>query len=101
MNRKLTLSALMVATLGLSAPVLADGNAPFEKHCKVCHSQGLAKAPKLNDKAAWAPRLAKGVDAMTATVLTGKKGMPPKGTCMSCDEAALRAAVEVMVSKVQ
>lgn len=72
-----------------------------QNHCTACHQAGLGGAPKLDDQAAWAPRIAKGVDAMTQTVLSGKGAMPPKGTCGSCDEAALKAAVEVLVAPLQ
>jgi cytochrome c5 len=66
----------------------------------VCHAVGVAGAPKLGDKAAWAPRIATGIDAMTASVIKGKGAMPPKaGT--SASDADLRAAVEYMVAASQ
>ena len=39
---------------------------------------GVANAPKLGDKAAWAPRAATGKDALLASVIKGKGAMPPK-----------------------
>ena len=56
-------------------------------------------APKLGDKDAWAPRIAKGNDALFSWVKNGLKAMPPKGTCMSCSEDELRAAMEYMVGQ--
>ncbi len=68
--------------------------------CAACHIAGVAGAPKLGDKAAWAPRLAAGIDGMTASVIKGKGAMPPKGGS-SASDADLRAAVEYMVSTVK
>ncbi|GAA0786096.1 c-type cytochrome [Marinobacterium sediminicola] len=91
----LALAGLLVAPLSLQA-MTADE--VVQNHCVACHQAGLGGAPKLDDKAAWSPRIAKGVDAMTQIVLTGKGAMPPKGTCGSCDEALLKSAVEVMTA---
>ena len=71
------------------------------KHCTACHKIGLAGAPKLGDKAAWAPRIATGIEAMTATVLKGKGAMPPKGTCGTCTPEQLAAAIEVLTADVK
>ena len=75
-----------------------DGEAVYQKACKTCHDAGIANAPKLGDKDAWAPRIAKGNDAMFESVKNGLNAMPPKGACMSCSEDELRSAMEYMVS---
>lgn len=90
------LSVLLLSLLPLSI-AWADADVVLERHCTACHIQGVGGAPALNDKDAWAPRIATGVDAMTATVLKGKGAMPPKGTCFSCSDEELRAAVERMI----
>jgi cytochrome c5 len=77
------------------------GQARFEKTCSACHATGVAGAPKLGDKAAWAPRIAKGIDALLQSAINGKNAMPPRGTCASCSDAELKAAIEYMVSKAQ
>jgi cytochrome c5 len=77
----------------------ADGQSIYQKSCQACHAAGIAGAPKLGDKDAWAPRIAKGNDALFASVKNGLKAMPPKGTCMSCSDDDLRAAVEYMVGE--
>lgn len=79
----------------------ADIEAIVDRHCQACHDAGLAGAPKMDDAANWAPRVATGIDAMTQTVISGKAAMPPKGTCFSCTDEQLRAAVEVMVDRLQ
>ncbi|HWP12970.1 MAG TPA: c-type cytochrome, partial [Ramlibacter sp.] len=63
----------------------------------VCHGAGVAGAPKLGDKAAWAPRLQQGLPALVQNAVKGKGGMPPKGGS-NASEPELRAAVEYMVN---
>jgi len=70
----------------------------YDTKCFLCHAAGVAGAPKFGDKEAWAPRIAKGTDALMHTVMNGLNAMPPKGTCMDCSEADLKAAMEYMVS---
>ena len=89
------------ALLGLSGQVLADGQQIYQSSCQACHATGAAGAPKVGDKEAWAPRIATGVDAMLAVAIKGKGAMPPKGTCMSCTDDQLKAAIEYMVSQSQ
>ena len=50
----------------------------YTQACSVCHVAGVAGAPKLGDKAAWAPRVTQGIDTLVATVVKGKGAMPPR-----------------------
>ncbi len=79
----------------------ASGEAVYTKACVVCHASGVAGAPKLGDKEAWKTRVALGMDALLNTAVNGKGAMPPRGTCGTCSDADLRAAIEYMVSKVK
>jgi cytochrome c5 len=57
-----------------------SGEQVYQTVCKTCHEAGLVGAPKMADRAAWAPRIKKGLDALYASALKGTdKGMPPKG----------------------
>jgi cytochrome c5 len=76
-----------------------DGQKVYQAACQACHAAGVAGAPKLGDKEAWAPRIAKGTDTLFSSVNNGLNAMPPKGACMSCSEDDLRAAVEYMVEQ--
>jgi cytochrome c5 len=73
------------------------GEALYKQACAACHMTGAANAPKLGDKAAWAPRLAQGVPALVQNAIKGKGAMPPKGGSTAPD-ADVRAAVEYMVT---
>lgn len=61
---------------------------------------GLAGSPKLDDKAAWAPRLGQGIAGFTASVLKGKGLMPAKGGS-AASEAEIKETVIYMVSSVK
>ena len=74
------------------------GEATYKQACAVCHAAGVAGAPKLDDKAAWGPRLAKGMDTLYASGLKGKGAMPAKGGNPSLADAEVKAAVDYMVA---
>ena len=74
-----------------------NGEALYKQVCTACHAQSVAGSPKFGDKAAWAPRIKTGIDAMTASVIKGKGAMPPKGGSAAPD-ADIRAAVEYMAN---
>ncbi len=77
--------------------VAASGtNALYTQACAVCHATGVANAPKLGDKAAWAPRVQQGLPQLVQSAINGKGAMPPKGGS-AASEAEIRAAVEYMV----
>ena len=80
-------------------PAAADGKAVYDKTCVACHAQSVAGSPKLGDKAAWAPRLQQGADALLQSALKGKGAMPPKGGNTALSDAEVRAAIEYMVSQ--
>jgi cytochrome c5 len=76
-----------------------DGKKVYDSNCMACHATGVAGAPKLGDKAAWAPHLKQGMDALLQSALKGKGAMPPKGGNPSLSEAEVRAAIEFMISQ--
>jgi cytochrome c5 len=94
-------AAPAAAAAPASATVAAGaGEALYKQACAVCHVAGLAGAPKMGDKAAWAPRLALGLDGLTASVIKGKGAMPPKGGS-SASDADIKASVEYMLASVK
>jgi cytochrome c5 len=58
---------------------LRSGEEVFKGQCAACHATGAAGAPKLGDKGAWAPRIAKKFDALVTSALKGKGAMAPQG----------------------
>jgi cytochrome c5 len=85
------------ATATAAAAVTSAPPALFNEICSTCHATGVAGAPKVGDKAAWAPRVGQGIDALTASAIKGKGAMPPKGGS-SASDADIKAVVTYMVS---
>ena len=80
---------------------LAEGKEIYSGVCVTCHDSGVAGAPKLGDKAAWAERLKKGIDQVYQTAITGKGGMPPKGGRVDLSDENFKRAVDYMVKSAQ
>ncbi len=76
-----------------------SGQQVYDKFCFICHAAAVGGAPLFGDAASWQPRIAKGMDAMMATTLSGLNAMPPRGTCMACSDEELSAAVTYMVEQ--
>ncbi len=102
MNTKLLKISLAAMLLPLSFTATADdaaGEKTYKEACGACHDAGVANSPKLGDKAAWAPRIAKGVDSLYETALKGKGAMPAKGGRSDLSDDAVKVVVDYMISK--
>ncbi|GAB3112598.1 cytochrome c5 family protein [Pseudomaricurvus hydrocarbonicus] len=86
-----------------AAPVAAAPSGPrsgselYETKCVTCHGTGAAGAPKFGDAAAWAPRIAKGMETLYTHAWDGFNAMPAKGLCMDCSQDEINDAVDHMV----
>lgn len=102
MKKAIIASALGAAVL-FSGQAMADGKATFDSVCFACHATGAAGAPKVGDKAAWAPRIAQGLDVLKQHAINGFQGnsgfMPAKGGRTDLSDEDIGAAVEYMVSQ--
>lgn len=82
-----------------------QGESIYKTKCIACHGSGVAGAPKLGDKAAWAPRIAQGITVLSQHAIGGFKGstgiMPPKGGFASLSDEEISTIVEYMVSQSQ
>ena len=78
------------------------GEEVFNMACMACHGAGVAGAPKYGDKAAWAPRIAKGMDTLHKHSLEGFQGntgfMPPKGGRADLSDKSIINAVDYMIA---
>lgn len=93
---------LILAAVGASSTAFAaDGAAVYNQNCAMCHAAGLANAPKLGDKAAWAARVKLGRDALVASAAKGKGAMPAKGGNPKLTDAEIEASVDHMLASVQ
>lgn len=84
-----------------SAEMPKTGEALFQQTCSACHGAGIAGAPKAGDKAAWAPRIAKGMPALYDHAEKGFQGssgvMPAKGGRTDAPDDLVKQAVDYMV----
>jgi len=99
-----TLLLFCLPSLGADTTVPAparSGRAIYSVSCVSCHGYGMRGAPKVTDAAAWAPRLAQGKDKMYQHVIEGMGWMPRRGTCSTCSDEEVKAAVDYMVSQVK
>lgn len=97
-------SPVMDALIPAANAASADkGKSVYDSSCAACHTAGVAGAPKLGDKAEWAPRIAQGNATLYEHAIKGyqgKKGfMPAKGGNAALPDADVKAAVDYMVSK--
>lgn len=95
-----------VAKPGEAAP--AEGGAAaapkepaaiYASVCSVCHETGVAGAPKTGDKAAWAPRIATGKEALYLSVINGKNAMPARGGAGNLSDDEIKHSVDFLVGK--
>ncbi|HJS21535.1 MAG TPA: c-type cytochrome [Steroidobacteraceae bacterium] len=84
---------------GLPIPQTAEEL--YNSACSTCHAQGIGGAPRLGDKAAWAPRIAQGGDTLHKHAVEGFQGqtglMPPKGGRVDLPDDLIRQGVDYMV----
>jgi len=95
----IALAALFVVPA--SAALAADGQAIYDKTCKMCHNAGVAGAPKFGDKAGWTARLAKGNAELEANAIKGIGIMPAKGGNKNLSDDEVKAAVAYLIDSVK
>ncbi len=101
------MKSLLIGTLGLvslaaaGSTFAATADETYKSACATCHDAGVANAPKLGDKAAWAPRIKTGKDALYKSALQGKPGtaMVAKGGFANLSDAEVTAVVDLMMAK--
>ncbi|GAB3406693.1 c-type cytochrome [Massilia agilis] len=101
-SKLVILAVASLAAFGAQAagkPDLALGEKTYNATCVSCHGSGVLNAPKLGDKAGWAPRIKQGKPTLYKHALEGFKMMPSKGGNPALKDAEVQAAIDFMVSK--
>jgi cytochrome c5 len=80
-----------------AANVPATGEQAFTNVCSACHGAGINGAPKVGDRAAWAPRIQQGKEVLYTHAIGGIRAMPPRGGS-TWPDATIRMTVDYMVS---
>jgi cytochrome c5 len=86
-----------------AAAVDLPGEQVYAQVCTACHGAAVAGAPKTGDKAAWAPRIAQGMDILHKHAIEGFQGkagyMPPKGGRADLSDQSIMNAVDYLVGQ--
>lgn len=81
---------------GTAVAAAIDGESIYAQVCLACHLSGAAGAP-IPGTDAWAERVTKGLDTLTASAINGIGIMPAKGGRMDLSDDEIRAAVQHML----
>jgi cytochrome c5 len=104
-NSALAIKAPATAAAGSAVAIPKNGTELFEQACSACHGQGIGGAPRAGDKAAWAPRIAKGKSVLYDHAIHGFTGtagmMPAKGGRTDVPDDLVKQAVDHMVQMAQ
>ncbi|WGZ94173.1 MAG: c-type cytochrome [Candidatus Thiothrix putei] len=76
-----------------------SGEAVYTAVCTSCHAAGVLGAPKIDDKAAWVPRVANGLDGLMKNAINGLNSMPARGGDPSITDEELSNAIVYMTGK--
>ena len=96
--------AIPVWDVSLEDPELEAGRLVWRETCVRCHGTGLAGAPRITDREAWAPRIAKGMDVLVQHALNGFQGptgteMPARGGNPDLTDEQVALAVAFVTSR--
>jgi len=99
-----------VGKVEFGAPGAAAGGAArsgeeiVKTFCGACHVPGVAGAPKIGDKASWAPHIKEGLGHLLASAIKGVtvKGalvMPPRGGAADLSDYEVARAIVYMANQ--
>jgi cytochrome c5 len=81
---------------GATPAVLRTSQTIVQGQCAKCHQTGKDGAPKIGDRPAWTPHLAKGLDALVASAVHGHGPMPSRGGMPDLSREEIRGAILYM-----
>jgi cytochrome c5 len=86
-----------------TATAVIDGKKIYNGMCVACHGAGVAGAPRVGDKGAWAERIDKGATTLYANAINGVQGssgvMPAKGGNPALSDDEIKAVVDYMIAQ--
>lgn len=107
MKRFMTAATVLLCVLSFANFVAAGdakkGQGVYMNFCAPCHATGVAGAPKVGDKPAWAPRLKSGEKTLVERAIKGYQGasgfMPARGGNSALSDGEVADAVAYMVAQ--
>lgn len=86
-----------VDPMTVAAPQLSrTSESIVQAQCAKCHQSGQDGAPKIGDRPAWMPRMAKGLDELVASAVHGHGPMPSRGGLPDLSRQEIRHAILYM-----
>lgn len=76
-----------------------SGEQVYQSACFACHGTGALDAPKAHSED-WKARVAQGFDVLLKHSKEGIRNMPAMGTCATCSDEELEAAIRFMADGV-
>lgn len=73
-----------------------SGEQIAQAQCIKCHETGVGGAPKIGDRAAWIPRVKRGVEVVVRSAIKGHGAMPARGGMADLSDSELRSAILYM-----
>ena len=98
-----TAASSATTQVAATATAIIDGKKIYNGMCVACHGAGVAGAPRVGDKGAWAERIDKGAATLYANAINGVQGssgvMPAKGGNPALSDDEIKAVVDYMVAQ--
>gem|GEM_PF-198248 len=98
-----TAASSATTQVAATATAIIDGKKIYNGICVACHGAGVAGAPRVGDKGAWAERIDKGATTLYANAINGVQGssgvMPAKGGNPALSDDEIKAVVDYMVAQ--
>lgn len=98
LNKSLSRSQWLDVKANGATKFPANGKNIYNENCSVCHDEGKLGAPKLGDKKAWKPLLAKNFDVLVENTINDDQH-PDRGGCDHCSTKEIIDAIKYMVSE--
>ena len=94
-------TSTQVASAEIVETAVRSGEEIYNSKCAGCHTSGVMGSPKFASLEDWAPRIDLGLEKLTLSAISGKGGMPAKGTCMDCTDNDIKITVQYMLDSLE
>jgi cytochrome c5 len=90
---------VVVADASSAGGAAKSGEEVVKTVCAACHAAGVLGAPKIGDKASWAPHIKMGLEHLTHNAIAGIRQMPARGGDSSLSDLEIARAIVYMANQ--
>jgi len=90
---------VVVEGAGEADKVAKSSEEVYKATCAACHTTGALNAPKIGDKAGWAPRIKAGLDPLVVNAIKGIRQMPARGGGADLSDLEVARAVVYLANQ--